>query len=289
LDSERFARLSVAVGHALRDEAGGFLDRPFRPGTFSMMCHATLSAPNLRRALLRSARYYRLMRDDLLITPAERGEECIIFLDFPGASLPQQYFVESMFIVLIRWASWMIDANILLNRTSLSFEEPEYVDQYENMFPGQHFFRQRRNYVAFSSHYLSLPVVQDTQTLSTFLARAPAGLLRQHRHDISTVGQVRKLLTSGDRPDLSLDDVADRLNLSEQTLRRRLKSEGATFQEVKDNVRRDEAVFLLLHEDASVNRVAEQLGYSEPSTFHRAFKKWTGMAPGEYREAHRAG
>ncbi|MEM9305506.1 MAG: helix-turn-helix transcriptional regulator, partial [Pseudomonadota bacterium] len=64
--------------------------------------------------------------------------------------------------------------------------------------------------------------------------------------------------------------------------------EGATFQEIKDNVRRDQAVFLLLHEEATVNQVADRLGFSEPSTFHRAFKKWTGMAPGEYRDAQLA-
>jgi AraC-like DNA-binding protein len=286
LEPSRFARLITTAGRYMKDEGLGFMARPFRPGTFSMMCHATISAPNLRRSLLRGSRYFRLMRDDLVLTPTERGEECVVFLEFPQGSAPDPYLIESLFIVLIRWASWMIDANILLNRISTTFDPPEYVDQYQAMFPGHHFFAQRQNYIAFSSHYLSMPVVQDSQSLVSFLAGAPAALLRQHRHDVSLTGQVKKMIAAADPPDLSLDQAAANLNLSEQTLRRRLRAEGAHFQQIKDHLRRDQAVFLLLHEQASVNQVAEQLGFSEPSTFHRAFKKWTGMAPGEYRDAY---
>ncbi|MEM9305501.1 MAG: AraC family transcriptional regulator ligand-binding domain-containing protein, partial [Pseudomonadota bacterium] len=198
--SEQFARLLQAAGHTMRDEGVGFLERPIRPGSFSMMCHATISAPNLRRALLRAARYWRLMREDLVIRPSERGEECIMTIEFPGRDVPARYFVESFFVLLIRWASWMIDANILLNRTGFTFGPAAYADEYEFMFPGQHYFDQPVNFVAFSSRYLSMPVAQDTQTLSTFLARAPAGLLRQHRNDVSLMGQVRKMLSAAEPP-----------------------------------------------------------------------------------------
>lgn len=71
--------------------------------------------------------------------------------------------------------------------------------------------------------------------------------------------------------------------MSAQTLRRHLREEGSSFQELKDNLRRDLAIYHLSRNEISIQLIAEQLGFSEPSAFHRAFKKWTGLTPGAYR------
>ncbi|HEX8886167.1 MAG TPA: helix-turn-helix transcriptional regulator, partial [Noviherbaspirillum sp.] len=64
---------------------------------------------------------------------------------------------------------------------------------------------------------------------------------------------------------------------------RRLQDEGQGFQAIKDDLRRDIAIEYLARPDLTLIEIANLLGFSEPSTFHRAFKKWTGVAPGEYR------
>ena len=84
----------------------------------------------------------------------------------------------------------------------------------------------------------------------------------------------------------TLNDVAAMLYLSPQTLRRRLATEGKSYQGVKDALRRDAAIHLLLRHDLTLEDVAQQVGFSETSTFHRAFKKWTGVTPGLYRQLH---
>mgnify|MGYP006207581605 CR=1 FL=1 len=71
--------------------------------------------------------------------------------------------------------------------------------------------------------------------------------------------------------------------VSPQTLRRHLREEGTSFQALKDELRRDIAIYHLGRADLSLLEIAEQLGFSEPSAFHRAFKKWTGLTPGAYR------
>ena len=73
--------------------------------------------------------------------------------------------------------------------------------------------------------------------------------------------------------------VADR----RYTLRRHLREEGSSFQELKDHLRRDLAIYHLGRDELAIQDIAEQLGFSEPSAFHRAFKKWTGLTPGAYR------
>jgi AraC-like DNA-binding protein len=82
----------------------------------------------------------------------------------------------------------------------------------------------------------------------------------------------------------SLEEMAQTLRLTPQTLRRRLRDEGRGYQSIKDGLRRDAAIALLEHTDLPLQQVALRVGFSEPSTFHRAFKKWTGVAPGEYRQ-----
>ncbi len=77
--------------------------------------------------------------------------------------------------------------------------------------------------------------------------------------------------------------MARQLHMSPQTLRRHLSEEGSSFQELKDHLRRDLAIYHLGRSDLSIQDIAEQLGFSEPSAFHRAFKKWTGLTPGAYR------
>jgi AraC-like DNA-binding protein len=83
---------------------------------------------------------------------------------------------------------------------------------------------------------------------------------------------------------LSFDDIAEALKTTTHTLRRRLKDEGHSFQEIKDSIRRDVAVRSLKHSDVSVQDLAEQLGFSESAAFIRAFKKWTGHTPSGFRE-----
>jgi AraC-like DNA-binding protein len=82
---------------------------------------------------------------------------------------------------------------------------------------------------------------------------------------------------------MNLEEVADKLALSPPMLRRRLAAEGHSFQGLKDSVRRDAAIEELQRRDATLEQIAALLGFSEVSTFHRAFKKWTGLAPGDYR------
>ena len=77
--------------------------------------------------------------------------------------------------------------------------------------------------------------------------------------------------------------VGEALAMAPQTLCRRLRDEGHGFQALKDALRRDAAIAHLARPDLTLPEIARRLGFSEASTFHRAFKKWTGVAPGEYR------
>ena len=81
-----------------------------------------------------------------------------------------------------------------------------------------------------------------------------------------------------------LADVAADLDVHPQTLRRRLTAEGTTFKDIKNQLRRDTALYFLGKKSLSIEEIAHRAGFSESSAFIRAFKGWTGVTPYSYRK-----
>lgn len=109
--------------------------------------------------------------------------------------------------------------------------------------------------------------------LRTFLRNAPANLLVRYRYDGGLVTKVRGQLRSippSSWPDFEI--IAKSLRLSPSTLRQRLRSDSQTYRAIKDEIRREMALDYLMHSKRCVGEIATELGYAEPSAFHRAFR-----------------
>ena len=278
----------------MEDEASGFLTRPLKLGVFSMMCHALISSGNLRRGLLRSARFIELLTDDLSLELKETGDEAhfIIHYDNPH-NLDSTFFVTSLFVIWIRLSCWLINQPMMLERIQFKFNKPAYSDEFSLMFPCRHSFAQSSNRVVFNRRLLSLPIKQDTETLATFLQNAPESLLTQFRSDISLTAQIKRILMPRNGIHTTIENmnfelVSSELHMTTHTLRRRLKDEGHSFQDIKDSIRRDHAMVLLDNSSLALQDISMMLGYSEPAAFNRAFKKWTGLTPGGFRDIHQS-
>jgi AraC-like DNA-binding protein len=108
----------------------------------------------------------------------------------------------------------------------------------------------------------------------------PAAQERCFKKEVESA--IEPMLGSGE---VSIDRVARELGMSRQTLYRRLKAEGTTFEAVLDAKRRQLAVRYLGLDRSSVKAAAYKLGFSDPAAFSRAFKRWTGTSPSDFREA----
>ena len=271
-----------------QDEHIGFDVQPRKLGTFAMMCQLIIHCKTLGEALERSTEFYRLFGDEWSVNLERDKHEARLIPAIPPKYDPDHFVTESMLMIWHGLASWLIERRIPLERVHFSYDRPKHADEYDALFFAPVIqFNAQRTEVTFAADYLDLPIRQTEETLAEFLKTAPAGLLVKFKNTNSLTNRIRDVLKSHIGEEMpTLNDVAAMLYLSPQTLRRRLATEGKSYQGVKDALRRDAAIHLLLRHDLTLEDVAQQVGFSETSTFHRAFKKWTGVTPGLYRQLH---
>lgn len=278
--AEAFGTWLAALWRENDDESGGFFPNRVKSGTFAMSMHAVISAGNLRRALLRSGQFYRLMGDYLKIDLFEQGEEAhlVLNIDTPDTGDYRVYY-DAMLVLWLRWASWMIAQPLILDRVNVPFSQPDYAEEYRYMYQCPVYTDQTDCRAVFNRRVLDSPLVRTPQDLPEFLSGAPGNLLVQFKPNDSVSAAVMELFMSA--PETLMDQglVAERLSVSGATLRRQLKAEGGSFQQLKDQWRRKQAFYLLRHTNESLEDISAQLGYSESSAFSRAFKAWTGRSP----------
>jgi AraC-like DNA-binding protein len=139
---------------------------------------------------------------------------------------------------------------------------------------------------AFPAALLDRPLVTSDPGLAAVLDRVAARLLADEPDPTRLSHQVRcDLLRVGLHGQVSLEAVARRLGMSPRTLQRRLRDEETSHHEVLEQVRRAVATRMLAGSDTGIAEVACAVGFSEPAAFHRAFKRWTGRTPSEFRRA----
>lgn len=183
-----------------------------------------------------------------------------------------------------RIASWLIGNFIDLSAVRLDYPLQGSAEDYIQPFRAPFYFHQDSCTLEFHRRYLELPIVRREADLDRMLETFPAELMRADEMTDSSAARVRGLL-GDDYSTLmpSLEQVARRLHTTTATLHRRLRSEGTSYQQIKDACRRDAAIALLRAGSNSGSTIAERLGFSDASTFYRAFKKWTGLTPQEFR------
>jgi AraC-like DNA-binding protein len=284
-----YTMLLRLVAQVLDDEFFGQDSRRMKVGSFAMLCHNVIHSDRLDRALDRVLRFYALQLDDLQGSLTHRDGLAFLSLRSCNSDRPLSVFAQETLLMFVhRLACWLVNRRITIRHASFTYEAPPHRDEYLLLFCADLRFGQTETGLAFDERYLSLPVVRKASSLKEFLTTAPENLLLQYQDSSSqTVQILRRLenLPPADWP--SLEELAEAMNTSTSTLRRRLESEGQLYQGLKDQLRRDMAINLLEGTTLSVMDIGAELGFAETSAFHRAFKKWTGANPGEYRRQKR--
>jgi AraC-like DNA-binding protein len=289
VSQEQYARLLRIVQRALRDEFWGLCSAPLRLGSFAQCCRLLIHRPTLADAMRTGFRYFHGELPDFVARLSVADGIARVRVVTPLEPEPSLLYAERTFLFFsFGLASWLVARRIPLVGVDYRGPAPEHGAETARVFQAKVRYGQPHFGLSFDARWLQLPMVQNPQSLREFLAQAPANLLVKYRDKTSVTERIRRFLRSRLRDEMpSLDEVGRALAMTPQTLSRRLREEGQGFQALKDNLRRDAAIEYLARPDMTLLDIADQLGFSEASTFHRAFKKWTGVAPGEYRQRHR--
>jgi AraC-like DNA-binding protein len=281
---EQFSTLYQALAIELDDEMPGVFSRPFRSGTLKFLCLSLLDARNLETAFHRFGQFFHIVLDDFRLESRRMGPVAQVELcpnpDFgPIGPLGQELMLKLAHGV----GSWLIGQKIPLLQVEFACEQPPHALDHRYFFSGPVRFGCRATLMRFGTAYLDLPIRQSKRNLRNFLARSPGEWIFETFSEQRVGHRVRQFLAAA-LPDLpTIEAAAQNLNCSVRTLCRRLASEETSFQLLKDELRRDIAIQRLTETQDTIAAIGGDIGFDDPSAFHRAFRHWTGSTPGTYR------
>ncbi|WP_184705366.1 AraC family transcriptional regulator [Rhizobium lusitanum] len=283
ISAESYGALWLAIAAEIDDEFFGMGGRPMHRGSFTLLCHCILHAKTLDQALHRALRFLNIVLEDPKghIEVAD-GLAHVVLTDLTGARSAFAY--RTYWILLHGIACWLIGRRIPLRMVDFRCDEPDHGADYRQFFGAPVRFSQPVSRLAFDVSLLKLPVTRSEQALKQFLRNAPANILVRYRYDAGLAASVRKRLRQ--LPPASwkaFDELAAQMRMSPSTLRHRLHAEGQNYAAIRDEIRRDLAIEMLQTTEFGVGEIATRLGFSEPSAFHRAFRKWTARSPAAFR------
>ncbi|WP_166424625.1 AraC family transcriptional regulator [Paraglaciecola sp. 20A4] len=284
-----FAGLNNAVRQLTRDEAYGLLAKPSPFGTFDVAARACLSGETIKGCLGIWRDANNLFGNSVSVYTSFTSEGGYLALKVvKNEGVKSHFIVEALLTSVHRLHCWLANEYLPIEQVDLAYPEPEFSEEYRFVYYGAPVrFNQPKNAIHFSQKTLSLACHRDISELNLLLKNTQISLITQPKQSRSAYIRVRLWMENLIRDGVSqplMKQAAEDMGLTEQTLRRYLHNEGYTFQELKDDTRRDMAIFFIDRKEQSIEEIAFRLGFSEASTFIRAFKKWTGLTPLAYRK-----
>ncbi|MBY8606703.1 AraC family transcriptional regulator [Burkholderia arboris] len=197
----------------------------------------------------------------------------------------QRFFVERAMGATCRVLRDVIGSAFELATFDLAYDAGPGTEAKQTVLGAKIRYGQPASTVTFEHAHLERPLPQANAATAAMCERMCAELMTRRRTRVDLVSFLNEYLATRpfDRPP-QLKDIATLLNTSERTLKRRLQEEGACFRDISSAVRKARAQALIAEGRLSIKEIAEELGFSDMSSFSQAYKRWTGVAPSVSRQ-----
>ena len=283
------APAAMAVWQALRERTGDPALQLFAPaslpfGAYRVIDYLVAASTTVGDGVRRFARYFGIISQTVSLNIEDRkGEHRLWLATAAGEQVPSVY-VDYVFSALVTRIRMRIRPELKVHRVELRLARPADPGPYERVFQAPVRFGAAADCLCFCDEEWRAPTVLADEAL--------ARLLEDHARMIAPRGEespsgfraeVLEALTIALPEGGGAAVVAGALHVSVRTLQRKLESEGTTFREVLDTAKSRLAQAYLADPRVSVGEVAALLGFSDPSSFNRAFRRWTGHTPGRWR------
>lgn len=305
LDSQRLAeagaRLSIPRYMHLGHAAIALCGEPalgLRMGQLSRLAQAGLAGVTAAQAPTLGEAARTLLRFEPLYAANYRGQSSFIedrqgawlrFYSISPYNAYNRFVVDSLLTGWLAQLSQLAGQQVQAERMEIEFQAPSYASQYHVLSTTAVQFGAPGNQVRLDRTTLDLPNLQHCPSTWQHLLQLCEAELTQ-RTRVRSLGErithlLGPLLNGGQEPDL--EAVASHLQLPTWTLRRKLAEEGTRFRNLLNDTRRDLAEAYIRDTELAFGEIAYLLGFASAEAFQRAFKRWTGLTPGEFRRSQR--
>lgn len=281
---DSFAQLWIELSNYLNDEFFAMDSHPMRRGSYTLLSELLIHSQNLKQAIQHILKFFNAILDDLQSQLFVQENYAYIVI-YDQKNIKTMFCYATYMMLIHSLICWLTGQRIQLKQIQLKCTSPEDDSDYKVRFCEQIKYDADENYLQFDANYLNLQIKQDYQSWKKFILQTPYNLLVRFKNPNSIANVIRKQLMQHHPSEwVEIQDLAKQLNLSEATFQRRLKAEGVSYQQLKNEIRRDTAIEFLSTTAKSLLEISDELNFHDPSAFHRAFKKWTGVSPGAYRQ-----
>lgn len=199
-------------------------------------------------------------------------------------SLFSKMLIETSFSRMVVGINRTVVDKVKLSQVCFQHSKPQYVSEYERIFDAPILFSQKENSLSFAEALLQSPMVNPKPYLHEILTEHALNLLEKTKPTITTTDQVRRYIYEQLHVGcISVQRCADALAITRQTLYRKLQQESTSYKNILDTTRHALALEYLAQKNKSIIEISFLLGFSESSTFNRAFKRWVGKTPGQIK------
>ena len=289
LSAQQYEHLvSYLYQYSKRDDLGLVFAQQLTIASYGVLGHAMLSAATVGQAIDMGLNYYRLTSSFMTLSSRQYPQklQIIASLDYPLPAL-SQFAPEELVIGFTQIARQLMGEDFSPLLVHFRGQQPSYhADLVEYLrCPIQ--YQQDDCLFEIDSSVLSLPLKTANALTAKQLLSLCQQLLSQEPVVVvdDIVLRVQQLIKAKANYWPSMQEVAARLAMSERTLRRRLQAQGTDYQQQVDQVRQQLAQQLISNKQVTIQQIAAVLGYSEPASFRRAFYRWVGVSPKDYRLA----
>ncbi|MDH1261574.1 AraC family transcriptional regulator [Pseudomonas sp. GD03944] len=292
IPSEAHERLLQHLMQVSDDPLFGLHSARFvQPGSWSVLGYITMNCSTLGEAMSRIVPYEKLV-GDMGVSRVEPGDGHVklIWNCRHQTAEIRRHMVENVLASWLLYARWIADSQQSPSEVWFEHPKPEAADlnEYETLFGCPIRFEQPCNALLVPLAYLGVPLRQADATLLRTLEEHAltlmAGLDDNEPLPLRVKNALRLLLKDG-LP--RKERVAEKFDMTVRTLQRHLQHAGTSYQQILDELRQELAEHYLLRSDLAIQDIANYLGFTESRSFHRSFKGWTGLTPGEFRESRR--
>ena len=290
------ARFPIAPLHATweallrrkpRPGSSVIVAQEYAPGDYGLVGFVAMNCDTLGEGLAHVVRYVGLWTDDPEMRLEEGGTLRVIYRTPFADGVGLRTATEAAPAELLHGARLLTQAPIVPVEVRFTHAAPDDASVHEKFFQCPVRFGQRDTAMVFRPEDLALKLPKADAQLGAFLrTMANDALERKAGAAPTELDQVKRMIAQEQHRGVpTLDRVAKRLATSERTLRRRLEQSGTSFRNVLDDTRAELARSYVKDERLPLTEVAFLLGFSEPSAFHRAFKRWTDTTPSAWRKS----